>query len=164
MFINLRSFHRLCGHGRHYVRRLHSPGFDLNDVKRDTIDEGAVPFVLRIEVRAETSIDENVDDISERKEKVEVEAVNEQRQNVLRSNTFEANRGAVPILVQLFEPLQAVIVSVFFRKVGPQLVNELQGFRPALMAVAADHVVVEEVAVFTERGADLIEQEFQFHE
>src|SRR2546426_593416 len=69
MLVYLSTFNRLRCHGRHHVSRFHTAAFDLLHIERmDSIDEGAIPLVLGIEIRTEGTVHKNIDDVSKSKE------------------------------------------------------------------------------------------------
>lgn len=55
----------------------------------DTIDESAIPRRFRVEVMAETPVDERVDHVSETDERMEMESFEQQRKNVLGADSFK---------------------------------------------------------------------------
>src|SRR5206468_3279404 len=76
----------------------------------------------------------------------------------------ESSYRAVPVFVLFLKSFQLVIVCVFFRQFAPQLMHQVQRFGPTLVAVAADHIVRQEIAVRMQRAANLVEQQLQFNE
>jgi len=57
-----------------------------------------------------------------------------------------------------------VIVFVLVGQFVPELVDELEGLRPALMSIASDHVVGQEIAGRLEGVMDFVEEEFELDE
>src|ERR1700733_8453866 len=125
------------------------------------VDEGAVPSGRRVEVMAERAIDEGVDHISVAEEKAEVEAVEKQGKDILGENTLEAFDRAVPVLIELFIAAEDLVEAVGRREFSPKLMNDIEGLRPALVAVAADHVGNQELAAGTKGLFDLVEKAFE---
>jgi hypothetical protein len=72
---------------RLFVERMHA------------IDEGAVPFSVRLEIVAERPVDEDVDDIRKADVNKEIEALEQPRHDVLRPHSFKAFTGAIPVFV-----------------------------------------------------------------
>ena len=88
--MDCRMANRLVRHCRQYVRGLDATAFDFFNIKRVyAIDKGAIPFVPGIEIRTEAAVNEDVDDVSESHKQIEVKTLHEQRQDVLRSDSFE---------------------------------------------------------------------------
>src|SRR5438093_11854737 len=92
------------GPAAHY--RDHLARFDLALVEHllvhgpKPLDEGDIFGILWIEVVAESAIDKNIDDVPIGHESLEVEGPQQQRQNVLRADPFEAYFRTVPVFVQ----------------------------------------------------------------
>src|SRR6185312_12407692 len=146
--MKFRRGHRMLSHYRQHVRRFDVAGEHLGLVARVyAIDEVSVPFTLCVKVVPEAAIHKWIDYVAESNKKMKVEAIDQQRQYVLRSNPFESLGGAIPVLIQLFVPLQLLIEPVRFRQLLPELVNNLKCFGPAQVAVAADHIRCNEDAV-----------------
>src|SRR5512135_2939238 len=77
-------------HGEH-VRRLDASGGDFLFVASvDAVDEAAIPFALDREIGAEAPLDEGIDYVGEREERVEREPLDQQRQDVLCADSLEA--------------------------------------------------------------------------
>ena len=113
----------------------------------DTIDEVAIPIALDREIGAEAALDERIDHVRKREKDVERKPLDQQRQDVLRTDSLETILRAVPILerVELKEAL--LIVSIRRRQLLPIFVDDEERFGPAHVAVAPDHVGNDESAV-----------------
>ena len=125
------------------------------------IDEGPIPFGGGVKMRTEGAVDEWVDHIAIGKEEMEMESLQQQGKDVLRSNAFEALNRAIPALVELFIAIELDIEAVRGRKLAPEFVNYIDRFRPALVAVAAYHVGDEKAAAGTKASLYLIEKPLQ---
>jgi len=68
------------------------------------VDEITVPFSLRIEIVAERAVDERENDVSVRQEKLEVKALYQQGQDVLRPDALETESRAVVVDELVFQP------------------------------------------------------------
>src|SRR5215831_3568544 len=86
---------------------------------RDQIDERTILFGSSVVVGAKAPVDEDIDDVSKGQEQLEVEALHQQREYVLRSYALEPLPGAVPVFVRGLLTPQLVVVLVLFRKQGP---------------------------------------------
>lgn len=116
MFVHFCLSDRLLGHHGDHVCGFHAAALDFHFIDRlDAIDERHIVFTVGVEVVTEAAIDEDVDDISERDKELEIEALHQQRQDVLRANTFEAFRRTVPVLKFFFLALQDLVVLVLIR-------------------------------------------------
>jgi hypothetical protein len=125
------------------------------------VDEVLVPGVLRVEVGAEAAVGEGVRDVAEGVEEPEAEAVEEEGEDVLGADAFEAFEGAVPVGVGGFLAAELAVVSVGFGQLVPELFDEMQGFGPAAVAVATDHVGDDEEALRGECGVTGAEEGFE---
>ena len=54
------------------------------------VDEIPIPFARRIEIRPKSAVDEGIDHIPVRDEDFKVEMIEQERQNILRADTFKA--------------------------------------------------------------------------
>ena len=125
MFVNARLRDRLGCHGGNHVRRLDATAFDFFHVEGvHAIDERAVPFVIGIEVRAETTIDKDIDDVAEADEEFEMEAFDEKRQDILRTDAFESFFRAIPVLILRLDSLELPIEFVGIGQFPPEFVYE----------------------------------------
>src|SRR5258708_7049278 len=93
----------------------------------------AVPVFVEIEVRSKPPIDKNVRQIRKSEKEPEIETVDEQRQDILRSNAFESLRRAVMVNVLLFEPRQQVVPAVLPGKFLPKRPHLFERLRPPHM-------------------------------
>src|SRR5690348_15895109 len=84
-------------HRREDVRRLDGAARDLLDVPRmQPLDEAHVELAGRVEVVPEAALDERIDDVGERAEHIEVEALAQEPQAVLRADALEPLGRAIP--------------------------------------------------------------------
>ena len=142
MLVHLGPLDRTFRHRGQHMRRFQGATLDLRRIKSlNEVDECTVPFFGGIEVRTEAAVDKDIDDVAERDEQFKIETLDQQRQDVLCADSFEAFLGAVPILVLFLVPFQQMIEFVRVGKLTPQFVYQLQSLGPALMAIAANHVV-----------------------
>jgi hypothetical protein len=123
----------------------------------DAVDEGAVALRIGVEVVAEAAVDERVDDVGEADEEIEAEALDAQREDVLRADPLEAGDRAVPVEEARLVALELGVEAVTLGQLGPELVDDRARLGPALVAVAADHVGDDEAAVRRQRRADAVE-------
>ena len=65
------------------------------------VDKISVPFSVRIEVGSKHAVYENIDDIAEAKEEIKMEALQQERKNVLGPYSFKSGNGTIPILISL---------------------------------------------------------------
>ena len=56
----------------------------------DAVDEAAIPWRFRVEVMAETPVDERVDHVPETDERMEMESFEQQRKNVLGADSLKS--------------------------------------------------------------------------
>jgi hypothetical protein len=77
---------------------------------------------------------------------MEVEGLQEERQNVLSPNTLEFHCGTIVVEVLFFKSLQLTVPTIFERKFPPKPLYSGKGLWPALVAVPADHVSGKEEA------------------
>ena len=158
----MRGSGRLLRDDGDHVRRLDSAGGEFRLIApMHLVDEGTVPFGGRIEVVSEAAIDKWIDYISVGDQKMEMESVVKKREDVLGSDAFESFGGAVPVLIELFVIPEHFIEAVRGWKSAPELLDDRERLRPALMAVAANHVGDEKTSAGTERSLDAIEEAFE---
>src|ERR1700681_365749 len=129
--------------------------------RMNTVDEVPVPLRVDRKVRAESSIDKRVDDIAEADKYIEAEAFDQQRQNVLRANTFKSADRAIPVEEFIVLPSKLTIVAVCWRDLAPELAHDRKRLRPSLMAISADHVGYDESPVRSESVGYSGEKMFQ---
>ncbi len=142
-------------HHREHVRRLDASSRHLRLVaSMNTIDEFPVPLRVDREIRAEAAVDKRVDDIGKSDEDVEAETLDQQRQDILRADSFKSFGRAIPVEEFVFLSFQLAIVAVRRRQLTPELAHDGECLRPALVAVASDHVGDDEPAVRSERGGN----------
>src|SRR5206468_3318153 len=103
-------------------------------------------------------LDERIDHVREREKDVERKPLDQERQDVLRTDSLETILRAVPILepVELQEALP--IVAIRRRQLLPIFIDDEERFGPAHVTVAPDHVRNDEGAVGRERPRDRVEQ------
>src|SRR5580704_10801259 len=104
------------------------------------VDKLTIPRSLCVEMIAESPVDKRFNDIRERNEKLKVKILDQQRQDILRSDTLKPVVRTVVIYVHLFVPLEFPIETVRRRHPPPEFPYDIQRFRPAQMSVPAHHV------------------------
>ena len=112
---------------------------------------------------SESPVDEDVDDVGERQEQVELEAIDQRRQDILRAYAFKTICRAVPVFKRRFMALEQHVVAMPFRHLEPKLLYDRQGFGPAHVAIAADHVGHNELSMRQQGLPDAIEEVLQLH-
>jgi len=128
------------------------------------VDEAPIPGLSRVKVETEGTIDKRINHIAETDKKLELEILEQQRQDVLRPDTLKTLHRAIPVLIKLLITLKLPIKTVGWRQLPPELTHYLQRLRPALMSIAADHVRDDKRAVGFERTLDLGEQILQIED
>jgi hypothetical protein len=118
----------------------------------------AVERVGRVEIRTEPAVDQNFNEAGPAEKPAEFEALDTERKNVLGANALKPFGRAIPVLVFVLQSAQLVVVFEADRQLSPDAVDDGQTLRPAHMAVAADDVLGDEVAVGGERGVDRVKQ------
>ena len=137
----------LRSHHREHLRRSHLAAENRLFVKAVyTVDGAAIPVYLRIKVHPKSAIQEDIDDISESNEEVKVKTFEQQGQDVLCSDAFEALHRTIVVDVLLLVTIENAVVSVLDRQFPPEPLPCLERFGPTLVAIAADHVACHEVA------------------
>ena len=87
-----------AAHDGEHVRRFDRSGGDLRLVALVyTVDEFPVRLTVGRKIGAESTIDKRVDDVCESEKHVEAEAVDQQRQDILRADSFKAFGRAIPV-------------------------------------------------------------------
>src|SRR5689334_10859562 len=114
-------------------------------------------FVFRTEIVPEAAIHEYIRQVSKRGEGLEFKEPQQQRENILSANTFEAFRGAIPVFVEFFKAVELTVVFVSIGHRAPDIVKNFQRFGPSHVAVAADHVAGEKVSLVTDSRTDVFE-------
>jgi hypothetical protein len=122
-----------------------------------------IPFPVRIEVGSKHAVYENIDDIAKPEKEIEMKALQQERKNVLRAYSFKPDYGTIPILISFIDSFQAIVIPIGIRKFFPEFFHELQGLRPSLMTISADHIVGEKEAIGMKCTVDLVKKKFQFH-
>src|SRR6266436_8586178 len=122
------------------------------------VDEAPIPGLSCVKVETEGTIDKRVNHIAETDKEPELEILEQQRQDVLRPDALKTFHRAIPVLIKLLITLKLPIKTVGRRQLPPELMDDLQRLRPALMSIAADHVRDDKRAVRFERTLDLGEQ------
>src|SRR5579871_6957895 len=99
----------------------------------NAIDELTVPRVSRVKVRSKAPIDERIGNVGEGIKKLETKALNEERQDILRANAFEAHAvgRAIPIRVVRLLAFQLPVEAIRRRQLLPELLHPDQSFGPA---------------------------------
>ena len=92
MVIHLRLNHAILGHGCRHVGRLDGPTIDallINGVH--PVNKLCIKFAIGIEIMSEVSVHEDVNNIPEADKEVEVEFLQEQRQNFLCPDSLKSS-------------------------------------------------------------------------
>src|SRR5579863_404379 len=103
----------------------------------DGVDKAAIPLGLSIEIIAERSVDKWLDHIGEGYENIEMKILEQERQDVLRSDALESVDGAVVVEVHFLITLELPIESVGRRELSPEFVHDMECLGPALVSIAA---------------------------
>src|SRR5579863_3064840 len=111
---------RLDTAGRHFllIAQVHA------------VDELPIPGFLGIKIMSEGPADKGVDHIAAAEEELEVEVLEQQRQDILSPDSLEALARAVPVFVKLFISLESAIVAIAIRELPPEFMNDFECFGP----------------------------------
>src|SRR5689334_168574 len=95
------------------------------------VDEAPIPGLRCVKVETEGAVDKRVNHIAEADKKLELEILEQQRQDVLRPDALETLHRAIPVLIKLLITLKLSIKTVGWGQLPPELMHDLQRLRPA---------------------------------
>ena len=154
----------LCEYRQHVGRFAIPRPYFVRIATMHFIDECTIPSCCRIEIGAEGAVDERIDYIAKSDKKPEMKIGREQRQNILRANSFETLARTIPVFKQLLIPLQLMVEAMGRRQAAPELVDDVEGFRPSYVAIPSDDIGRDERSMWRQTVLDPAEQDFQIHD